>query len=299
VANLSINGQTLEKTAEKTDWIAGAISQEYSFRDCWIEFKFPISKYALMGLSVYNTSLGFASINFGIYSHINGSAYIYENGVRITYPGTSTNVTTPYTANDVFRVERKNGVIYYKKNGTLFYTSLVSSNSPLYADCAFLQHRAAITVTGYMFGLVWTGAANSDWNDPANWNLNRIPALEDQVVVNACSICPKLNDPVAIGALQLNNGSKIDIGGYTLTVEMASSISGSSVESSEGKIVSADFVEVKNSEFKGSVVLEKTGGSANTCYGGNTFSPALKFVNTSTNAWQVASQDDNVIIKVN
>lgn len=162
-------------------------------------------------------------------------------------------------------------------------------------NCIELQ----ITLTNFTFdnaqGIVWTGAVNQDWNQAANRNLNRVPAPSDQVFINICSTCPKLSNTMNVGALYLNSGSMINLDSYTLTVGGATIIHDSRIESNEGELHSSDFVEIKNSEFRGIVTLEKNGGSANTCYGGNTFSPALKLMNSSSSSWQVATQANNVI----
>jgi hypothetical protein len=236
-----------------------------------------------------------STIHYAIYAHINNYIYIYEKGNQRPEVGKYSPIHILYSATDVFRVERKNGVVYYKKNGVTFYTSTVPSSGPLHSDCSFYQARAAIAVTNYMFGLIWTGAVNELWDEPGNWNLNRVPTAGDQVVVNACSTCPKLSSPVNVAALQLNSGSKIGLGGYPLTVGIVTTIIGSSMESSGGKIQSTDFVEVKDSVFKGAVTLEKTGGTENNCYGGNTFSPELKIINSSNENWQVSAQEENFI----
>jgi hypothetical protein len=60
-------------------------------------------------------------------------------------------------------------------------------------------------------------------------------------------------------------------------------------------MLAADFAELKNSEFLGSVTLAKTGGTNNNCYGGNTFSPELKILNSSNNNLEVATQESNIV----
>jgi hypothetical protein len=286
---------TLQKRGDvRTEWNAGAISQQNFYNDGWVEFKFLDYKYAIMGLAVHNTSVSPATINYGIYAHINGYLYIYENGIQLSNVGKGLPIHPQYSATDVLRVERSNGVVYYKKNGVVFYTSTIPSSGPLHADCSFLLANATISVTNFMFGLVWTGAQNQDWNEPGNWSLNRVPTSNDQVIINMCSNCPKLSTSVSVGMLQLNSGSVIDLDNHNLSAG-AVIINGSTVESSQGHIRSEDFLEIKSSLFKGSITLDKTGGGANNCYGANTFSSEVKVINASNNVWQVATQADNVI----
>jgi hypothetical protein len=296
VVFLNVSGNNLEKRGDvRTEWNAGAISQEKFYGDGWVEFKFLVPKYAMMGLGPYNTSVNVSTIHYAIHAHINGYINIYEKGVRLPNVGKGLAIHVAYTANDIFRVERKNGVVYYKKNGNVFYTSTIPSNGPLHIDSSFYQALSAISVSNYMLGLIWTGAQNEDWNEPGNWNLNRVPTAGDQVTINSCSTCPKLENGVTVSALLLNSGSKIDLGNHTLSVGTVSSLSGGNIESAEGKIAAADFIEIKNCSFKGSIVLEKTGGVANACYGGNLFSPELKILNSSGQAWEIASQANNEV----
>lgn len=294
MVNLSINGATLEKTHETTAWISGALSRENSFADCWVEFRFLAFKYSIMGLSKYNTSEGIASVDYGIYSHINGKAYVHENNQRRKYPGSSNYVAIPYTSTDIFRVERKNGVIKYLKNGAVFYTSQVLSSQALYADCSFNQDQAKIAVSAFMFGNVWSGNTNDDWNTASNWSLNRAPTSGDQATINTCTVCPKLMGDTEITALQVNGGS-LNLSGFTLTVLGQSSLVQGRVLSNNGRILSTDFMQVKDSEFSGKLVLEKTGGVGNECYGGNIFSTEVKFINSSSEIWNIATDAENVI----
>lgn len=189
VAYLIITGPTLQKVSNvSTAWNAGAISQENFYADGWIEFRFPANKYAVMGLSPHNTSASLSTIKYGIHAHINGYIYVYENGQELTNIGKYRAIQLKFTATDKLRVERVGSTIHYKKNGVVFYTSTKPSTGPLHVDCSFNLASSIITVTDYMFGVVWTGAVNDNWNEPGNWNVNRVPMPTDQAIVNECSI---------------------------------------------------------------------------------------------------------------
>lgn len=148
---------------------------------------------------------------------------------------------------------------------------------------------------GYSQGIMWTGAVNEDWNQAANWSLNRIPSSTDHVIVNLCTTCPRLSNAVDVGSLQLNAGSKIVLGNHTLAVLAISYLNETTIESEQGKLSSVDFSELKSSTFKGAVILEKTGGAENTSYGGNT---EVKIINSSSSAWQISGQSNNLIKKL-
>lgn len=291
VTNLVVNGnELLSQTGS-----GGAISSENFYSDGWVEFSLPTYKYAVMGLSAYNTSASIASINYGLYGHINGYLYVYENGYRIPNVGKYQPIAYQYTSTDILRVERMNGVIRYKKNGITIYTSTATSSGPLHVDCFLGQYQSRLVFVNAQFGITWTGQQSDDWNVAANWNLNRVPNTGDNVVVNACTTCPRINTDKTIGALHLNTGSSLDIGHYTLTSSEATISNTSTIKSNHGKIQSTDFVEVKNSMFTGAITLEKTGGSVNNCYGGNQFSAELKVINSSPSALQLNAHASNVI----
>lgn len=288
VANITITGDVLEKTTAQSTWNAGAISQQSFLADGAVEFKFLAPRYLRIGLAPYNTSTDPTYIPYALLSHINGYAYVYENGVRLAYRVT-------YTSNDVLSVERSNGVIRYKKNGNTFYTSTLPSSGPLHADCSFSEYHSIVEVTKFTLPLTWTGALNQDWNQAQNWSQNRIPNANDLVVINACTVCPSLNNDITVAGIQLNAGSKIILDTYRLMVNEVTTIIGSTIESSSGKIASKDFIDIKNSAFRGKIILEKSGGTDNNCYGGNTFAPEIQMINSSGYSLQLSSQASNVI----
>lgn len=288
VVNITITGDVLEKTTAQSTWNAGAISQQSFLADGAVEFKFLAPRYLRIGLAPYNTSTDPTYIPYALLSHINGTAYVYENGVRLAYRVT-------YTSNDVLAVERTNGVIRYKKNGSTFYTSTIPSSGSLHADCSFSEYHSIVQVTKFTLPLTWTGALNQDWNQAQNWSQNRIPTVNDLVVVNACTVCPSLNSDITVAGIQLNTGSKIFLASHALAVDQVTTINGSTIESNFGKIATKDFLEVKNSTFKGTIILEKSGGNNNNCYGGNTFMSELKIINLSNYTLQLNSQASNVV----
>jgi hypothetical protein len=68
---------------------------------------------------------------------MDGQVHVYEKGA---YRGTFGS----YVATDIFRVERKYGTVYYKRNGVTFYTSQVPSTSIIYADASFYSQGASL-----------------------------------------------------------------------------------------------------------------------------------------------------------
>lgn len=288
IGGVTITGDVLQKTSSQTAWGSGAISQQSFLADGAVEFKVLAYKYLRIGLAPYNATPDPAYIQFALFSHINGDIYVYENGISLSK-------RVPYSPSDVFSVERTNGVIRYKKNGTTFYTSTITSTGPLHVDCSFNQYMSTVEVFKFTLPLTWTGALNQDWNEAQNWNQNRIPTANDLVVVNACTVCPSLSSDITVAGIQLNTGSKVSLAAHALTAGEVTTINGSTIESNLGKIATKDFLDVKNSTFKGKIILQKSGGIDNNCYGGNTFAAEVQVINSSNYSLQLNGQVSNVL----
>lgn len=91
--------------------------------------------------------------------------------------------------------------------------------------------------------IVWTGAVDhSFWTTPGNWDLARVPALGDDVSIgNGDTVL--FNTTVEVTSLALATGSGLNVVGGALTLDAASTLSGS-VSFSSGTL-----------EAKGSAVL--------------------------------------------
>ena len=119
-------------------WNAGAVSRKTAPGDCTLSFKVPGSTIgAVVGLSANNIGAGYEEIRFGLYCS-NGIAAVYELGVRM---GGAVNITS----SDLLSITRTGSTITYARNGATFYTSLVSSTGPLFADSSLYSGGDSIT----------------------------------------------------------------------------------------------------------------------------------------------------------
>jgi len=66
--------------------------------------------------------------------------------------------------------------------------------------------------------VIWSGSANSDWNNPLNWNTNAIPASCDSIIIPNTSNHPVLDTNRTIGKLTVASGAKFYLGSANLTV---------------------------------------------------------------------------------
>jgi RHS repeat-associated protein len=138
-AGVSVNGNSLTKTAATSWGNAGASStQSISSGDGYVEATATETTSArLFGLSNTDADQNWPSINFGIDLDHSGTVYVFESGNNRGNFG-------PYTPGDKFQVAIVGGVVKYKKNGTVFYTSSVTPTYPLVVDTALYTNGGTL-----------------------------------------------------------------------------------------------------------------------------------------------------------
>ncbi|HEU5292147.1 MAG TPA: LamG-like jellyroll fold domain-containing protein [Cyclobacteriaceae bacterium] len=112
-------------------WASGAASSQIlpAGQDGWIEFKVTDLYLYMVGLADTDPNASYQTIDYALYV-AGGSLYVYENNVN---RGTVSTVSP----GDALGIERKGTTIYYKKNGTVVYTSAVASSTLLMVDVSF------------------------------------------------------------------------------------------------------------------------------------------------------------------
>jgi hypothetical protein len=141
---------------------------------------------------------------------------------------------------------------------------------------------------------IWNpDAATTDWNTPTNWLGGAVPGAASEVVVNNCNTCPKLAANTIVQDLTTNSGSKIDCGGFTLTVNGKTTINagnisngtllaqgwmtsfgtwwGAPVLDATVTVNSPNINNIINTTFNRPVSITKNGGGFDYCAGNNTF----------------------------
>jgi hypothetical protein len=154
MVGVSANSGTLTKTAG-TGWgNAGAVSTKVlPSGDGYVEFTATeTTTYRMLGLSNGNTSQNWDDVDFGIYLYTSDGVQVWEKGVL---KGTF----TTYVSGDKLRVSVESGVVKYRKNGTLFYTSSVAPIYPLIVDTSL--YSASATLTNSVISGPWATSAPS------------------------------------------------------------------------------------------------------------------------------------------
>jgi hypothetical protein len=100
----------------------------------------------MLGLSNGNTDQNYTDVDFAIYAATRGVLYVYEKGL-------SKGAFGSYATGDVLRVAVEGGVVRYRRNGTLLYTSTATPTYPLLVDTALFTTGA--TIDNAMLGGTW------------------------------------------------------------------------------------------------------------------------------------------------
>ena len=136
--NATAVGATLTRSTG-TGWTAGAISTKaIESGDGFAQFTaVETSSTRVFGLARRDSAPGYEDIDFGIGLTASGGLQVYERGTLRGSFG-------PYVTGDRLRVEIESGVVRYRRNGALLYTSSVAPSYPLRVHGALGSSGATI-----------------------------------------------------------------------------------------------------------------------------------------------------------
>jgi hypothetical protein len=144
LGNVTDSGGTLQRPTG-AGWNAGAVSAQTLTGDGYVEY--PVSSltdYVMFGLGTGDSNQGYADLEYALYTYPGtGQLYIYEGGVYRAGRGS-------YAVGDKLRVAVEGGVVRYRKNGALVYSSTVPPTYPLNVDTSLYSPGA--TVAGAIIG---------------------------------------------------------------------------------------------------------------------------------------------------
>jgi hypothetical protein len=105
--------------------------------------------------------------------------------------------------------------------GTSSYAALASGvrAGPVAITATSGARSGAMTLTVMGIQRTWTGAANADWSNGANWNpINVVPAAEDTAIIpNGVPNFPALTASTTIGGVNVANNATLSLGAFDLT----------------------------------------------------------------------------------
>ncbi len=176
-AGVSVSGSSLTKTAA-TGWgNAGASSLQSLESAGFVEFvATETDTWRMLGLSKGDSDQNYPDIDFGLGLGFDVLIHVYEQGSpRGTFGS--------YATGDRFRIEVGGGVVRYRKNGVVFYTSPLAPQFPLLVDAALYDSGATLSSVeigrGSFIadtGVTVTGRTLTKTGD-AGWNAGAVSAL--------------------------------------------------------------------------------------------------------------------------
>lgn len=205
LVNVTAEGNTITKSGTSYLWNADAASLNILPQSAngWVEMEVKNTDWDIMlGLSWVGIHGDYSDINYACHLSRrlgNKTVKIYNNGL----PVPEFYETVTYVPGDIFRVERADNHIYYKKNGVTFYV-FPGTDAPLKADVSLFDpgsqifdarysHGVSLQVTGYPIS--WTDLVNTSANGNTLskasssylWNAgaastNIIPAFSDGAI---------------------------------------------------------------------------------------------------------------------
>ena len=159
LVGVEADGNSLLKTASE-GWNSAAFSSQHIADNGALEFTAKgTSASRMLGFAYVNTDVRFESIDYALFMTSYGRLYIFEKGIQ------RGNYTT-YSDGDVIRLERKDGIVSYLKNGSEVYVSNVPSLGDLYADASLYSEGATIN-DAKIYG-AGTATVNVQWMDMVN-----------------------------------------------------------------------------------------------------------------------------------
>ena len=155
---VSVSGNSITKTAAD-GWNSGAVSaQSIASGDGYVEFTASeTNKYRLIGLSNGDANQDYTDIDFAFYLIDPGGLWVLENGV-VRYTGGT------FATGDTLRVAVEGGVVKYRKNGTLLYTSTVAPTYPLLVDTSLYNYGSTLT-SAVISGASGSGGGGGTWTN--------------------------------------------------------------------------------------------------------------------------------------
>jgi hypothetical protein len=139
LVNVTDIGGTLERPTGH-GWDAGAVSSQTLTGEGYVEYTVSnTTDNVMFGLGHGDEDQGYGDIEYALYTRASkGLLYVFEGGVYRVVGGT-------YVAGDTLRVSVEGGVVKYRKNGALVYSSTTPPTFPLNVDTSLYSTGASIT----------------------------------------------------------------------------------------------------------------------------------------------------------
>ena len=135
--NVTVTASSLRKSGgcDGCTDAGGGSAQAIASGDGFIQFTATTGPMGYFGFRRGATTFNGSQLQF---------ALAFQDTYVTVYESGRYRADTPFVTGDVFRIQIDNGVVKYKKNGTLFYRSTVAPTYPLRANAALLNSTARV-----------------------------------------------------------------------------------------------------------------------------------------------------------
>jgi RHS repeat-associated protein len=159
--------------------------------------------WRMCGLSHADANQDYTSIDFGLLAGADGNVYVYESGTQRGTFGA-------YATGDQLRVAIEAGVVKYKKNGSVFYTSTVTPSYPLLVDASLYTNGS--TLTNVVISSGSGGSSSSSAN--INWLVTDQLGTPRMIFDQSGSLAATKRHDYAPFGEELFNGARPNVTGY-------------------------------------------------------------------------------------
>lgn len=140
ISGVKVEHNKLIKSKNTNKWDSGVASINFLKKDTngWINIQIEeINKDRMIGFSEKNKDSNWKSIDYALFFAVKGVVEIREKGSSPLY-------TDTYKTGDIFKIERLENIISYKKNDSTIYISSKKSVSELIVDVSMKTQEATL-----------------------------------------------------------------------------------------------------------------------------------------------------------
>ena len=167
-SNIEADGNNLLKIQDNS-WNGDAVSLNKVYNNG--SFQFVVTETNLtraIGLSNVNSGTNLNTIDYAFYLRNDGNLFLYENGSNRMTVGA-------YSTGDSLKIEVREGIVYYFRNGGLLRISTATPTMPMMVDVSMYHVGSTLedaAITNFSEGIYNATATNAGSNPAYQWKVN-------------------------------------------------------------------------------------------------------------------------------
>lgn len=207
-----------------------------SFGENGVVVPFPEADRIFFGVNAMEMYAGRIYVN-GVLNQNSGGLWAFKNDGIYLKPQKVSLCSTTSEATIASDLQGTNYQWQQSTDSLNFYNVSNGANYSGVTTATLLLNNISLALNGYQFRCIvdntqsniisihlpaineaeWTGAVSTNWEDPANWLCNQIPASNAEVIINSGNVT--INSNVIIQGLYVKPGASLKVNaGYTLEV---------------------------------------------------------------------------------